>query len=398
MSADIVDFDPYTSGESVPHALFAEMRAQCPVARIPIGWYLARLDDVVTASKMVDTFVASFRAPGVVVPEEEKFVSEIAGARHGRIRRVINGAVAHHRSVRLEPFVRELCQEYLEPIVRRGYGELVAELTAPIPINVIAQFTGVPRTDWGQFRRWSDEIVSGTYPALHRNERGEGLAGAHPEFAGYIDDLIAARAASADPPDDLVTRLMDADIDGRRLSPVEVRTQLAFIILAGNETTRQLLGNLLVRVATDRTLFDQLQRDRSLIERAVEESLRIDPPFPMLMRNVEQDATIFGPHMCPGEKVVFGLASANRDEAAYDEPDRFALDRPNWREHVAFGAGPHVCPGASLARLEGQVLLETFLDRVDEVTPEPGWAPRKTPVFFTNGPIDLPVRVVGATS
>jgi cytochrome P450 len=396
MSTDIIDFDPYTSGESVPNELFAEMRARCPVARIPMGWYLARLDDVVTASKLVDTFVASFRAPGVVVPEEEKFISEIAGARHGRIRRVINGAVAHHRSARLEPFVRDLCEEYLDPIVRRGSGELVAELTAPIPINVIAQFTGVPRTDWAQFRRWSDEIVSGTYPALHRNERGEGLAGAHPEFAGYIDALIAARAASADPPDDLVTRLMDADIDGRRLSAVEVRTKLAFIILAGNETTRQLLGNLLARLATDRVLFERLRDDRSLVERAVEESLRIDPPFPMLMRNVEQEVTVFGPRMCPGEKVVFGLASANRDEAAYDEPDRFDLGRSNWREHVAFGAGPHVCPGASLARLEGQVLLETFLDRVAEVTPAPGWVPRKTPVFFANGPIDLPVHLVAA--
>jgi cytochrome P450 len=189
---------------------------------------------------------------------------------------------------------------------------------------------------------------------------------------------------------------MDADIDGRRLSAVEVRTQLAFIILAGNETTRQLLGNLLARLATDRTLFEQLRDDRSLVERAVEESLRIDPPFPMLMRNVEREATVFGPRMCPGEKVVFGLASANRDEAAYNEPDRFDLGRPNWREHVAFGAGPHVCPGASLARLEGQVLLETFLDRVEEVTPALGWVPRKTPVFFANGPIDLPVRVVAA--
>jgi cytochrome P450 len=393
---ETIDFDPYTSGESVPHSLFAEMRAQCPVARIPIGWYLSRLDDVISASKMVDTFVASFRAPGVVVPEEEKFVSEIAGARHGRIRRVINGAVAHHRSVRLEPFVRQLCEEYLEPIVRRGHGELVAELTAPIPINVIAQFTGVPRSDWAQFRKWSDEIVSGTYPALHRNERGEGLSGAHPEFAGYIDELIAVRAASSDPPDDLVTRLLDVDIDGRRLGAVEVRSQIAFIILAGNETTRQLLGNLLARLATDRSLFEQLQRDRSLVERAVEESLRIDPPFPMLLRNVERETGALGPPMCPGEKAVFGLASANRDEGAYDEPDRFTLDRPNWREHVAFGAGPHVCPGASLARLEGQVLLETFLDRVAAVTPEPGWVQRKTPVFFANGPIDLPVRIVAA--
>jgi len=396
MSTEIVDFDPYTSGESVPNALFADMRARCPVARIPMGWYLARLGDVVTASKLVDTFVASFRAPGVVVPEEEKFVSEIAGARHGRIRRVINGAVAHHRSARLEPFVRELCEEYIAPIAQRGYGELVAELTAPIPINVIAQFIGVPRDDWTQFRQWSDEIVSGTYPALHRNERGEGLAGAHPEFAAYIDELIASRADGTDPSDDLVTRLMDADIDGRRLSAVEVRTQLAFIILAGNETTRQLLGNLLARVATDRALFDQLRADRSLVERAVEESLRIDPPFPMLMRNVEQETSVLGPRMCTGEKAVFGLASANRDEAAFDEPDRFDLGRPNWREHVAFGAGPHVCPGASLARLEGQVLLDTFLDRVVSVMPEPGWVQRKTPVFFANGPVDLPVRVVAA--
>ena len=100
--------------------------------------------------------------------------------------------------------------------------------------------------------------------------------------------------------------------------------------------------------------------------------------------------------MCPGEKVVFGLASANRDEAAYDEPDRFDLGRTNWREHVAFGAGPHVCAGASLARLEGQVLLETFLDHVSEVTPVSGWVPRKTPVFFANGPVDLPVSVVAA--
>jgi len=116
----------------------------------------------------------------------------------------------------------------------------------------------------------------------------------------------------------------------------------------------------------------------------------------MLMRNVEQESTVFGQRMCPGDKVVYGLASANRDEAAYDDPDRFDLARANWREHVAFGAGPHVCPGASLARLEGQVLLETFLDRVREVTPEPGWVLRKTPVFFANGPIDLPVRLVAA--
>jgi cytochrome P450 len=100
--------------------------------------------------------------------------------------------------------------------------------------------------------------------------------------------------------------------------------------------------------------------------------------------------------MCSGEKIVFGLASANRDEPAFDRHDQFDLERTNWREHVAFGAGPHVCPGASLARLEGQALLTAVLDQIAAITPEPGWTPRKTPVFFANGPIDLPVRVVAA--
>jgi cytochrome P450 len=114
----------------------------------------------------------------------------------------------------------------------------------------------------------------------------------------------------------------------------------------------------------------------------------------MLIRNIEQATAVFDHPMQPGEKIVFGLASANRDEAVYDDPDRFDLARPNWREHLAFGAGPHVCPGASLARLEAHVLLDAVLDHVQELTAEPGWVPRKTPVFFANGPIDLPVRVV----
>jgi cytochrome P450 len=391
---DSVDFDPYSSDAPVDHALFTRLRAECPVAPIALGWYLARLDDVVSAGRHVDTFVASFRAPGVEVPEEQKFISEIVGQRHDRIRRIINGAVGHHRSMQIEPTVRELCETHLESITQRGYGELVAELTAPLPIEVIANFVGVPREDWSMFRQWSDDIVSGTYPILHRNERGEGLAGAHPEFTAYIDRLIAERTGRADAPDDLVTRLLRGDADGRHLSPVEIRTQLAFIVLAGNETTRQLLGNLLVRVVTDTELFDALQRDRSLVERAVEESLRIDPPFPMLLRNVAQPTSMFGTAMTPGQKVVFGLASANRDEHHFADPDVFDLTRPGWREHLAFGTGPHVCPGASLARLEGRVLLETFLDRVARAEPEPGWQFRKTPVFFSNGPVDLPVRVI----
>lgn len=392
-----IDFDPFAARDNIPHELFTELRAQCPVARTPTGWYLARHDDVLEATKLVDTFVSSFREPGVVVPDEEKLVSEIPEPRHGRIRKVINAAVAHHRSMRAEPFVRELCHEYLEPVLERGHGELIAEFVAPVPINVIAYLIGVPREDWAVFRRWSDEVVEGTYPTKNRNERGEGLAGAHPEFTQYIDALIAARRSSSERPDDLVTRLIDTEIEGQRLTDVEVRTQLAFLIISGNETTRHLIANLLHRVVADPALFAQLRDDRSLIERAVEESLRLDPPVHLLLRNIEQETDVFGPRMCPGEKIAFGIASANRDERLFEDPESFRLDRPNWREHVAFGGGPHVCPGSSLARLEARVALDVFLDRVAAAELEPGYQWRKTPVFWANGPAELPVRLTPAS-
>jgi cytochrome P450 len=386
-----IEFDPFEARTDIPHGLFTELRSECPVARTPTGWYLARQDDVLEATKRVDTFVSSFREPGVVVPEEEKLVSEVAEPRHGRIRKVINAAVAHHRSMRAEPFVRDLCNEYLDPVLARGHGELVGEFVAPVPINVIAFLIGVPRTDWAMFRRWSDEVVEGTYPTKNRTERGEGLAGGHPEFATYTDALIAERRRSGERPDDLVTKLIDTEIDGVGLTDVEIRTQLVFLIISGNETTRHLIANMLHRIVSDPALFATLRDDRALIERAVEESLRIDPPIHLLLRNVEEETDVFGPTMCPGEKVAFGIASANRDERYYEDPESFRLDRPNWREHVAFGGGPHVCPGSSLARLEARVALDVFLDRVASAEPAAGYQWRKTPVFWANGPAELPV-------
>jgi cytochrome P450 len=391
-----VEFDPFASTAEVPHALFAEMRQSCPVARTPSGWYLAKYEDVIEATKHLDQFVSSFREPGVVVPDEEQFINEIHEPRHGKIRKIINTTVAHHRTMHVEGFVRDLCNEYLDPILARGQGELISEFVAPVPINVIAYLIGVPRGDWAQFRAWSDELVEGTYPTKYRNERGVGMAGAHPEFAAYVDALIEARKVDVDRPDDLVTRLMYTEVEGRRLTDLEVRTQLVFLIVSGNETTRHLIANLLGRVCTQPDLFARLQADRSLVERAVEESLRLDPPVFTLLRNCEKPTDMFGAPMEAGEKIVFGVASANRDETVHEAPDEFRLDRPNFRDHVAFGGGPHICPGASLARLEARVALDTFLDRVGTAAPVDGWTWRKTPVFWANGPVDLPCALTPA--
>jgi cytochrome P450 len=390
-----IELDPFRAEDHVPYEQLRTMRRECPVARIPVGWFLSRQAEVLEAVRQVDTFVASFRAPGVVVPDEEQFINEIAEPRHSRVRKIINASVAYHKAMRLEPFIRDLCDEYLEPLISRGYGDLVADFVVSIPVNVIAHLIGVPREDWQRFWRWSDDVVEGTYPTLYRTERGEGLAGAHPEFTAYVDTLIVARREDPTPPDDFLTRLLQTEVEGRHLSDVAIRTQLVFLIISGNETTRHLIANLLVTLATRPDIFATLKSDRTLIERAIEESLRLQPPIHLLLRNVATDTTALGRAMCEGEKIVFGLASANRDESVHADPDEFRLDRPNWREHVAFGGGPHVCPGSALARVEAKVVLETMLDRVDTLEVEDGWTWRKTPVFWGNGPVDLPVRLTG---
>ena len=164
---DPFNFDPFKPETTVRHDLFDRIRHTCPVAKIPVGWFLSKQADVLAATRDVETFVASFREPGVVVPEEEKFINEIAEPRHGEIRRIINAAVAHHKTMRVEPMVRQLCEEYLEPILSRGHGELIGELVAPIPVNVISYLIGVVRDDWADFRRWS---ISGLRADLREME------------------------------------------------------------------------------------------------------------------------------------------------------------------------------------------------------------------------------------
>jgi cytochrome P450 len=387
--------DPLDVSGGVPYERLAELRSECPVSRTQSGaYFLARYADVAGAVRDVETFQASFREPGVVVPPEEQLVSEIPEPRHGRIRRIINSAIAQHRIGRVEPFVRQLCHDLLDGLLGAGHVELVHDYVTPVPTTVIAYLLGSDPADYQLWAGWSDEVVQGTYPTLNRNARGEGLAGAHPEFAAYIDALIAARRAAADPPDDFITRLITTEVDGQRLTDVEMRSQLAFLLISGNETTRHLIANLLSRVCADPALFDRLAATPGLIPAAVEESLRMDPPIHVLMRNCTADATIEDVTVPAGRKVAFGLASANRDEENYVDGDVFRLDRENGRDHLAFGGGPHVCPGASLARLEGRVALEVFCERVGAAHLDAGYVREQVPVFWANGPRRLPVTLV----
>lgn len=394
--------DPLDTSAGVPYDAFARLRTECPVSQTATGaYFLARHDDVLAATKNIDVFQASFREPGVVVPPEEQLINEISEPRHGKIRRIINSAIAQHRISRVEPFARRLCNELLDRLVERGQGDLVADYVTPIPATVIAHLLGVEPADHARFAEWSDLVVQSDYATKNRRAGGadgEGLAGVAPEFAAYLDTMIAERRASADPPDDFVTRLIHTSVDGEQLTDLEMRTQLAFLLMSGNETTRHLIANMLETVCQDATLFDRVQNDQDLIPVLVEESLRHDSPIHVLLRDCLRDTTVDDVTIPAGVKVAFGVASANRDEQLYEHPDEFRLDRPNPRDHLAFGGGPHVCPGASLARLEGRVALEVFLDRVDQAHLDQPYRRETVPVFWANGPQRLPVTLTGTSS
>lgn len=384
-------YDPFDVTADIPIDALREMRATCPVAAIDVGWLLTTHADVKSAVRDVESFRTSYREPGVVVPDEEQLLPEMPEPRHGKVRRIVNAVVGWHKAVRMEGFIRDLAHEYLDRLLGAGGGDLVAEYAAPIPINVMAEMLGVPRADWPMFRTWSDEVVQGEYVNKNRTERGEGFGGGHPEFAAYVDDIIRTRMESGERPDDMVTRLVHTEIDGVRLTPLEIRTQLISLILGGNETTRHLIANLLARVATDPGLLERLRADPAAIAAAVDESLRLEPPVHQMIRTVEVPVDRFGPAMQPGDKIVYAVASANRDETVFDAPDTWRLDRENGTQHLAFGDGPHICPGQAIARLEGRVTTEVFVERVGTVAPVAGWRPRKVPVFWANGPVDLPV-------
>src|SRR4029450_5910666 len=218
----------------------------------------------------------------------------------------------------------------------------------------------------------------------------------HPTFADYIQAMIDERRASDDPPDDLITRFLRTDVDGEFLSDRAIVTQTMFILVAGNETTRNLLSNCLYTLATTPEFYARVCEDASVIPAFVEESLRFDSPVQVLARAVLADTEINGSPMHRGQRGVFGMAAANRDESVHECPAEFRLDRAKPRDHLAFGTGPHVCPGATLARLEAVAMLEAITSPAPALSLVEGFVPEPNPVFWANGHRRLSATLIPA--
>ncbi len=391
------EVDPFDSSSENRYAAFAQLRTQGTAAKVESGQtFFVRQEAVLQGLRSVDHFVGSFGDVGQS-KEEDTLLAAIPEPRHGKIRKLFNSALAYNHASQVEPFVRRYSNDRLEESLavcrQRGEVEIMETFARRTPSAVIAEVLGIPNDRIDEFARWSDEI-------LQRQSQTDALnapiADLHPEFTAYLESCIDERLGAATPPNDMITRLLRAEVDGERLSHRAVLTQTIFLIVAGNETTRNLLGNLIYRLAEDPARYAALRANRALIANAIEESLRFDSPVQLLARTCTGAIDVDGVPVEKGDRVLYSLASANRDERCFDAPDVFRLDRPRPRDHVAFGAGPHVCPGAFLARMEAKVTLETLLDRVQRIELAPDYVFDPNPVFWALGPRTLRVRLVPA--
>jgi cytochrome P450 len=277
--------------------------------------------------------------------------------RHRQLRKLINAGFTRRQVTLLEPKVREIVKGILDDVDPVKTYEFAEEIAAPLPTRLIAEMLGAPPEDWEQFREWSDAAVGTADPDIEMDSTV-----ALVELYEYFTKLIEARrSGKVTDQDDLLSILVAAEVDGERLSDMDLLMFSFLLLVAGNETTRNLiaLGTLALIEHPDQ--FALLRADPSLLPTAVEEMLRFTSPVTHMAREATEDVEIRGQRIKAGEKVVMLYGAANRDEDIFgDTAELFDITR-NPNPHIAFGAGEHACLGAQLARLEARVMFEVLL-------------------------------------
>jgi cytochrome P450 len=366
-----MDWSPYDpSLHADPYPLYRRLRDEFPVNYSEtLGfWTLSRHADVAAALQRPDVFVSG-RGIAVGLPESDgrgesqvPLLIMMDGVEHKQLRTLVSGSFAPRRVAGLEPAIRKVTQELLDDLVHREAPDLVRDFANPLPTIVIAELLGVPSEDRDQFKQWSNAIVQfdpakpdGIHPAAD--------SGPAVELAQYFTRILEERRKQ--PRDDLLSRLIATDVGGRKLTQGELIGFGFLLLVAGHETTTNLISNTLVQLDRDREARRRLIDDRALMPTAVEEFLRFDAPVQGLARTTTEAVELHGVTIPADEKVLLLFASANRDERKFPDPDRFDIGRtPN--EHISFGFGKHYCLGSGLARLEARIAFDEILTRIPE--------------------------------
>jgi cytochrome P450 len=366
-------FDPAFKAD--PYPTYARLRSSAPVYRaaLPDGrgvWLITRYEDVLAVLKD-QRFVKDWR--GALTPEQLAQVPPIPEVMkplsqnmldtdppdHERLRALVSKAFTPRLIERLRPRVQAISDGLLDAVQDRGEMDLIDDYAFPLPITVIAELLGVPAEDRNNFREWSDAAVSGNASQEYMEEI---LIPHMQAFTDYLRALFKDKRAN--PADDLVSALVRAEEAGDRLSEDELLGMVFLLLVAGHETTVNLIGNGVLALLQHPDQLRKLKEDPSLIKPAIEELLRYDGPVETSTeRFAREDVEIGGQVIPRGEMVLVVLAAADHDPERFSDPDDLDITRTDNR-HLAFGKGIHHCLGAPLARMEGQIAISTLLRRM----------------------------------
>jgi len=380
-----------------PYAVLAGMRSRCPVVHDAMmgSYLLTRYNDIrplvsdrtlwrdplrgeteVIAKRFGAEALAA--AQGAVRSETNSILT-LDDPDHARIRQPLTQAL-YARVAKFKPQVEQIVEETLDRIDATGPFDLMNNFCVPIPIDVIAQVLGVDSSRLGEFRAWSEGIIQSLNP-FRTPEQTTVMEASSNALNGYFTALIDQRRAS--PQDDLISDMVRLQAEGLQVNDIELRINLSALLIGGNLTTTDLIGNAVRLLLLNPAELAKLRADPGIINAVVEEALRYEPPVDVTGRVASHDMEIGGCPVKQKQSLTFFLRSANRDPDVFDDPDRFDVSRQH-KPHVSFGGGAHICIGAPLARLEAQVALVRLFERFPNLalaTPDEAPVWRTLPFF-----------------
>lgn len=391
---DLSDSRTYVPG--VPHDYLAHLRAHDPVhwqeeANGPGFWAVTKYEDCVTVNRDVERFSSHrrgtmpFELSDADIEQQSLMMVNMDPPLHTRYRRLVNKGFTPRMVRDLEESIHRRTDQIIDAVCERGEADFVTEVAAELPLQVIADLLGVPQEDRHNMFNWSNRMVGNEDPEY--GITAEDAMQAALELYSYATQLFAAKRV--DPGTDLMSALTQVEIDGERLTEMELELFFLLLTVAGNETTRNLISGALYAFFQFPGEWQRLLADRSLLPAATEEMLRYVTPVMNFRRTATCDLELRGTRIAENDKIVFFHASANRDEEIFDRPRVLDITRdPN--PHIAFGGGgPHFCLGANLARMEIQVMYEHLLDRLPDI--HQAGEMQRLQSQFINGVKHLPV-------